>query len=231
MIFMPNPGILVAGSATAPVGQHLLTSASGTLILPAGVTSICAVAIGFGGAGAEYEGDIGGGWSGAGGGLAYVNQYVVPDGATVSWTISGGQGGASTLRIGSVVVVQAGAAWDADSSGLDGRPGNPLVGVGYSGGSGSGYVSSSNSQKGGGGAGGYVSAGGAGGGSGSLGGRGVSPNGGGSGGAGGSMPSNQGGDYGGGGGGFSGRGGAGCIRIIHGPGRAFPNTNTGDIIG
>lgn len=208
----PNAGILAAGVSTAaPVGQQLFL-ADGDFLVPDNVTRICAVSIGQGGTASSSQ-------SGAGGGLAYVNDLVVVPGEV----LNAGVGGLIRPSTGEYLVRASSA------SGL--TPGAAIVGTGFSGGSGSSV--SSNTRRGG-GAGGYTSAGGnAGTTATAAGGGGSSPFGGSAGAAAGVAPTVDGAAYGGGGARSStfgsGTRGPGCLRIIWGEGRAFPNTNTGDM--
>lgn len=224
-MFFPNPAILAAGAGVAPVGQQLFT-ASGTFIVPEGVTSICAVAIGYGG-----PADLAswGEWfGGAGGGLAYSNDIAVTPGESLSVLISFSGTAQSYLARGGVNIVRATAGR------FDTNTDRPVPGTGTHGqvlrtGGGSGYALGAMKATGGGAA-GYTSDGEGGGEIGVSGrsGRGTSPYGGGPGGAAGTAPTTLAATYGGGGGEDVGRG-PGCVRIIWGADRAFPNTNTGDI--
>ena len=222
-MFMPNPGILAAG-ASPLVGQQLFLT-GGTFVVPAGVTSICGVAIGRGEDGEKnyIDGtDTQRIRAGGGGGLAYINNLTVTPleqlvcEITDQWCL---------LRRDATVLLRARGVGSISP-----------VGTGFGGGSRSAYVELPNSGgRRGAGAGGYTSAGEA-----SLtinsrfGGGGASPYGGGAGAAAGASSTLNGGLYGGGGGAWAfsgevGPGGPGCLRIIWGEGRAFPNTNTGDL--
>ena len=68
---------LMRNSVAAP-GQQLFSS-SGTFTVPAGVTSICAVAVGRGKNGGGGDGDNYGGNGGAGGTLSYANSILGED--------------------------------------------------------------------------------------------------------------------------------------------------------
>lgn len=205
----------VVGNAISAdvVGQQLIT-ASGAFVVPDGVTSLCAVAIGRGAAGSTSR-------TGAGGALAYANSLSVTPGESLDVVISAAT---SSLSRSTTALVQAGAG-----SGLVG--GAVAVGTGFEGGAG---ISAASIDRQGAGAGGYTSAGQA---SGTAdnanGGGGSSPLGGAGGGLAGGAPTIAGGTYGGGGGhnsaNVAGSAGPGCVRIIWGAGRAFPNTNTGDL--
>lgn len=227
MLHMPSP--MMMANADVPPGQILFTPAgsSGSIsdqpwVVPAGVTSISVVAIGAGCGRTDWTGAGGGGWSGAGGGLAYVNALSVTPGETLFVTVLG-EGGYSRLARAATDLCRASAAKQRIEN--DPTRGAPVVGTGFSGGS--GQYSGADTGSGG-GAGGYTSGGGSGG-TNSRGGRGVSPLGGGAGGTAGGNTTSDGGLYGGGSAGNSSSGGKGCLRITWGAGRAFPNTKTGDL--
>lgn len=195
------------------------------------------------------------GQDGAAGGASYfINQSTVAGygGAGGSWGVDDGNGNFPGGAGGSWTGNGGGYGGDGGTSSGDTAGGGGGAG-GYSGSGGQGGSSSNGSGGGGGGAtnGGINSAEGAaasGGGVGIAGqgtnGSGGSPGGGGSGGAAGSSDgsaggsSNHGGNYGGGGGGQSNDGkstpgcygGNGAVRIIWGDGRAFPSTNTHDLV-
>lgn len=211
--------VVVGKAASGPaVGQQLFT-ANGTFVVPAGVTSISAVAIGAGGPGETVEGLSA---SGSGGGLAYSNGITVTPGETLTVEVAPptGTGGLSALKRGAASLVAA------TSSGLSGARGAGTVGdVLRIGGTGAGWTDQAIL---GAGAAGYTANGEDGkAGAGGFGGSGVSANGGTAGGTSGASPNANGGAY-GGGGGVTGIGGSGCVRVIWGEGRAYPNTNTGD---
>lgn len=218
MLHMPCPTLM---SPSAVIfGQQLFT-ASGTFIVPVGVTLICAVTIGAGGTAINDQ-------SGGGGALAYANDIPVTPGETLGVIVSR-DSGTRIQRSGSDLVA-AGAAIQA-------TPGAVIVGTGFPGGAGA--TNSAGSARNGAGAGGYTSAGQTASNSGlnaGKGGGGSSPYGGGPGAAQGATASADGLNYGGGGGKFTvsgvlyaGLGAPGVARIIWGEGRAFPNTNTGDV--
>lgn len=219
MLHMPTPMLLSPGPS-APRGQALFLAAAdyAEFIVPAGVFSICAVAIGRGGPAATNR-------SGSGGGLAYVNNYAVTPGQAFDvQALNGSPDFGIYPRAGGTLLLVAGAS----STG----PGGPSVGTGFNGGQGASSVSGQ--DRSGAGAGGYTSAGEDTGLSATLlGGGGSSPNGGGAGGAAGAAPTIDGGAYGGGAAKRAnntfGSQGPGCVRIIWGAGRAFPNTDTGDV--
>ena len=208
---------LMRNSVAAP-GQQLFSS-SGTFTVPAGVTSICAVAVGRGQSGTNGDGVYAGGAGGAGGTLSYANSISVTPGESLTVTIAtstSSSTGETTLKRSSTVLLAARAGGQTSgqanegTSFAGGTTPAPLYGYG----------------SGGGGAGGYSAAGGNGGGGGGAGSGGSAGASGGVGGAGGA--------YGGGGGGGAwnssgGNGGSGGLRIIWGAGRSYPSTNTGDV--
>lgn len=241
------------GGDHAPVGQQLFDNVSGTFTVPAGCFSISAVCIGRGGAGAT------GGENGCGGaGLAYISSLAVTPGEILTITIdnfyaglataeghymrgyspnagspSGAPGTLSGARFSSAVTRTGGNGGNnfggggGGCAGYGGNGGNghgsvvPTAGAG--GGGGGGY-GSSGSDGGGGGTGIYgQGANGAAGTSGSKGGKA------GSGGGDGGTPA--GGAYGGGAGANSSvtTRSKGGVRIIYGPNRAYPSTNTQDM--
>lgn len=222
MLHMPSPMLLPP--ASGPMGQQLFTAAgdfSSSFVVPSGVTKICAVAIGRGADAAYYPAnDVGA--SGGGGGLAYSNDITVTPGETLA--VEGDASG-YRLRRGGTVLVEAANASEANG-------GNGLTGqVTFKGGNGS--VGGPEARTGGGAA-GYTSNGGNGPrNASSNGGGGSSPLGGGAGASGGGSPALSGQQYGGGGGttgtGSQGAGARGCVRILWGDGRAYPNTNPGDV--
>lgn len=205
---------------SSPIGQQLFT-ASGAFIVPEGVTSLCMVAIGRGG---KSEGILTGG---PGGGLAYVNNVAVTPGQTISITVD--ESG-SKANLGGSDIVHATSAENGGTT-----SGKPVVGLGFPGGTGRG----GSADMWGAGAGGYTSVGANARSGNGRGGGGSSPLGGSAGGnaGGNSTGVTAGGDFGGGAGSFFlegygwqyGEGGKGCVRLIWGPNRAFPNTNTGDM--
>lgn len=223
MLHMPSPMLMVG--ASEPVGQQLFLAGT-SWVVPAGVTSVCVVTIGRGCEYSEYTGPGGGGYAGAGGGLAYVNNIAVTPGETL--IVSVDNGSSSLSRGGTRLCGASAAEWREEASP---RLGQPLIGTGFAGGGGRYY--GANQYANGAGAGGYTSAGAdatqAVTSAGRRGGGGSSPYGGGAGGNSGVAPAFDGANYGGGGASQFGAGGAGCVRIIWGPARAFPNTRTGDI--
>lgn len=150
-----------------PVGQQVYTAVGvHQFIVPAGVTSVSAVAVGGGSAGATA--------GGGGGALAFVNNWVVTPGQAIT-VIVGGAGGISSFA-GAVSAGGGGAASSyryescSRSGGGDydcsmetgytgGAGGKPSGGTGFAGGNGG----DGNGGGGGGGAGGYAGAGGRGG--------------------------------------------------------------------
>ena len=198
-------------------GQQLITS-SGPFIVPAGVTTVSAVAVG---PCAPGETDTSTYWlGGGGGGLAYINDLPVTPGETLTVTI-GGTPGARLNRVGTVLLRATGGASNFG--------GAAVVGTGFTGGNGDQRAINTNLA--GAGAAGYTANGGSAT-TGLLGGGGTSVLGGSVGGTAGGAVGIAGGTYGGGGAivaGVPGAGGPGAIRIIWGAGRSFPNTNTGDL--
>lgn len=205
-----------AGLSGSPVGQQLFTE-SGTFVVPAGVTSICAVAISPGG-------QMNSGTTGFGGALRYVNDIAVDEGEPLSAQVFMAASPYSRLLRNTAVLVSA-----------IGQNGG--VGAGFNGGSGVGGASY---PRAGAGAAGFISAGqnattgtptGGGGGTdprqanapGAL--KGTSP-----------LGYGQGGDFGGGAGRWNnggiasnGQQGRGCLYIVWGPDRAFPGNNIGEL--
>lgn len=217
-MFAPNPGIFAAGASAAATGQVLYSGlTSGSFVVPEGVFSICAVAIGRGGANGTTN-------SGGGGALSYKNVIPVTPGETLAYSLAS----ASTeLKRGTTVLVSAGGATAATGG---------AVGVGdasFKGGDGN--SSASGVDRRGAGAGGYTSVGGnsgttaaaLGGGGSDVFGRVLS------GAAAGGAPTVAGQDFGGGAGKeaeyLARTRGAPALRIIWGSGRAFPNTLTEDM--
>lgn len=223
MLHMPNH-MLLGGQAATPPGQVLFTSST-TWTVPDGIYSICVVCIGPGEGAPDTLN------SGGGGALRYFNSVAVTPGETLSIGLSTSSstttGGARLYR-GSTNLCRANAG---------GRSTTGNIGTGFNGGG--GESKNTGESRPGGGAGGYTSAGTSldvdtgGGGEGSdpygrrLRGGYADQS---------TKPYPAGGDYGGGGGLFYngstntlGAGGLGCVRIIWGPGRAFPNINTEDV--
>lgn len=207
-------------TAPPPVlaGQELFTS-SRTFVVPAGVTSISVVGITKGENGTDFGDSTV--RSGAGGCLRYVNGISVSPGESLSVNMGTYpfDGTDISLRRGAEILMRA-----------TGRGNTDMVGLGFDGGN---WAQGSGSSLTGAGAGGYTSAGADSGfGAGTTGGGGSSLMGGGAGAPAGAAPTQAGAAYGGGAGispGLSSTGGPAGIRIIWGPGRAFPNTNTGDV--
>lgn len=232
---------------TGPVGQQAWTT-PGTYswTVPEGVTSVCAVCVGGGGAGG-YDGSryYSGG---SGGSLAYANNVSVTPGETLSVVV--GVGGilnayaasASTVQRGSTILCSGGrygqtnvgtAAWAGGAGVSAGAKKGFPVGAGgaggYAGPGGNGsFTTTATPGSGGGAAGGTSTAGLYGGGGVGIYGQGASGTSAGMGGSGGANGTGgAGGAFGGGSGNSSGAGGA--VRIIWGSGRAYPFTNTGDM--
>lgn len=172
-----------------PPGQQAYTTAGTfTFVVPAGVTSISAVAVGSGN---QASGGLGGG----GGALAYVNNISVTPGESLSVRVSGDSSKQSSyLKRSSTSLVEAGSG----GTGVSYNGGSVIVGTGGSGGGGP-------TAKGGGGAGGYSGNGGRGGSANSAG----QPGSGGGGGGGGASTVGTYGSGGGGGVGILGEGSSG----------------------
>ena len=244
----------VAWSVVSVPKQITYTSAgSYSWTAPAGVTSVCVVAVGGGGAT--------GGWNGgAGGGLGWKNNIAVTPGSSYTVVVgaagyklngtnqNGSAGGdsyfinTSTVRggggpgglYGTSQPSASGGTYTGQGGGAGGTGAAWQSGVAYGGGGGAGGYSgaggaggaSAAGQPGTGGGGGGNNAMGAGGGVGLLG-QGSNGTAGGGAGSGGSGINYGGGSPGAGGTG-SASGGAGAVRIIWGAGRAFPSTLTTD---
>ncbi len=194
------------GGAAAP-GQQVFTS-SGTFTVPAGVTSICAVAVGRGKNGAAGDGMVKPGRGGEGGTLSYTNALSVTPGESLTVTIAtstSGSTGETTLKRSSTVLLAARAGGQTS--------GQANVGTSFAGGT--APATSFGYGSGGGGAGGYSGAGGAGGNAYSGGGGSA-----GSGGSGGGGGCGNSGEYSGGGGGVGllGAGSNGAAGIAGGGG-------------
>ena len=237
-----------------PTGQIQRTSGNPQLnwTIPAGVTSICLLMVGAGGAAGNSTSNSGAGSAGGGGGaVLYANNVPVAPGdlliidagnlqyarrttTNTTWDITAGSGGIG--QPGSVASPLGGAGGAIYIGGTD-PPSLDYQQVGGNGGRGNG----NSPQPGSGG--GVVGANGTASGSiqtnGMPGGRGIDPltfafTPGGTtatavGGTGGTYGGGGGGSRGTTGGGSSAPGGPGVTRIIWGPNRAFPNTNTGDL--
>lgn len=224
-MFLPNPGVLAAGAGGPVNWQHMIAYSEGlnrddTVVIPAGVFSICGVCIGAGEDILEGTPLTRGGRGGA---LRYVNDIPVTPGEIVRFRFSTGSDCKLTRNNGAILVQ---ASYGAQPTPFG-------VGTGFNGGV---SGTSSTQSRPGGGAGGYTSAGTSSntnifrGGQGSdpygrrLTGGGVRPE---------TFQAN-GENYGGGAGkefGSTNNAFAGwaCIRVIAGPGRAFPNTLTEDM--
>lgn len=226
----------IFGSEGAVIGQaEYTTPGSYSWECPAGVTSVCAVC-------------VGGGTLRAGGGLGYKNDISVTPGVEYDVVVGGasqdsyfvntstvvGEGGTLTTG-GGYVGDGGGNGGDSPGSGSDAGAGAG----GYSGDGGDSTSGDGNAGAGGGGGGGRTEGftgddGGGGGvgiyGQGASGAGGVDGSEGGKGGSGGAdgTISGNGGLY-GGGSANDGTPATGAVRIIWGPGRAFPSTNTQDM--
>lgn len=233
----------VGRGALAPPGQVILsTPGAGTWTVPAGVYSICVVAVGPGGEGGGIDG-------GGGGALTYANNIAVTPGQVINFNV--GVKGVSNTWFVSTTSLSAGRGgfssapeygYGGVSSGtLRNGGGNGGVGGGSSGGAGAGGYSGdgtngvSEGSSSAAATGGAASGGSQGQGGGGVGVKGQGPSGATSGpynpGKAGSNGSDgvmgDGGNYGGGAVGPT--PGLGAIRIIWGAGRAFPSTNTADV--
>ncbi len=216
-MFLPNPGIMAAGAGVAPPGQQLFLG-NGAFVVPEGVFSICIVSIGPGGA-SGYDGPAVG--SGSGGGLAFSNNLPTTPG--------------ETLTVSNFIVYRGEVPLVGASAGNRLTPGTGLYGE-FKRTGGAGKSVRYNYRASGAGAAGYTGDGWPGEETGSNlenGGGGTSPLGGGAGAAAGASNTSQGAAYGGGGAYLADNqsqpGGPGCVRFMWGAGRAFPNTNTGDL--
>lgn len=156
-----GPCSAASNSITAKNATCATYTTAGTYswVVPTGVTSVAAVAIGAGG-GARGGTSC---RSGGGGGLAYVNGISVTPGETLTVTVGAGgvgsngtgsttDGGNSTLKRGCTTLVGAGGGKGTPGGYVGGAP---IVGTGGTGGTGA-------FKYGGGGAGGYSGNGGAG---------------------------------------------------------------------
>lgn len=176
ILYPQVPGILTPGfkaKATATGGQALYTTpGTYTWVCPAGVTSVCVVCVGGGGAGPRYS-TTHGAWGGAGGGLGWKNNISVTPGN--SYTVVVGSGGVGSMYgpavtagtesyfISNTTVCGKGGAKGGISGGY--AYGGGYVGDGGGNGGTTGYYYydeySDYFTGGGGGAGGYSGAGGA----------------------------------------------------------------------
>jgi hypothetical protein len=158
----------------APIGQQEYTTAGTyTFVVPTGVTSVCAVTVGGGGAGIIYTStaprQIGTG--GGGGGLAYKNNIAVTPGESL--TVIVGIGGTPTntnpSQSGGLSSLRRGGTSLCEATGGEGGRGTSSIGqtvsggvrvVSDGGGSGGNASAAFNAASGGGGAGGYSGNGG-----------------------------------------------------------------------
>jgi hypothetical protein len=212
---------------TVPISNTFTTS--GSFVVPAGVTSISAVAVGGGGGGAGGSDPTNGGGGGGASALAYVNNIAVTPGETLTVVVGSGgtagagsnvgtSGGLSSIARSATILLQAnggtqGNALIINANNNGGAGGTVVTGSGGAGGVGGSGNSSGGG--GGGGAGGYSGTGGAGS-AGSTSGNPTGSTGSGGGGGGGAGSNNRGG--GGGGVGLDGIGqnGSGGALIIAG---------------
>jgi hypothetical protein len=213
---------VVIGSVASAGGQQLFL-ASGSFVVPAGVTSMCFGQVTRGGDAINDGTDM---QSGAGGASNWINVVATTPGETLSIVMP--------TTAGADCGVQRGATWlvRAKNAATFNTPGSVVTGSGFSGGVGVTTGSSPTDQLSGGGAATGTGAGVAGAinTAGGVGGRGTSvidfTTG--------SVPAtNTGGTYGGGGGILTGLvlgvGASGALRAMWGAGRAYPNTNTADV--
>ena len=176
----------IAAYPTAITGTGLTNTGTGTFnwTCPAGVTSVCVVAVGGGG--------LGGGGGGGGGGLGWKNNITVVPGTVYTVVVGapgGGGGGGGDSYFISTATVKGGGGSNGIGYGGGGAGGTYTGDGGGNGGAGSDITTWGG---GGGGAGGYSGAGGAGGnGTGASFPSGNGSNGGGGGGGGGSAHSNS----------------------------------------
>ncbi len=210
------------------VGQQAYTT-PGTYswVAPAGVTSVSVVAVGAGGAG--RGGTVSGAMfagSGGGSGLGWKNNITVVPGQSYTVVVGAGPAGTTGVQgthggdsyfINLSTVAGLGGKSAPNTFGVSGLGGS-FAGDG-GGGGGSAGSNNRNAAMGGGGAGGYSGNGGTGGNSNGSGTAGLAGNGGGGGGGGGSGTGQS---------VTAGNGAGGAVRIIWGPGRSFPATNTAD---
>jgi hypothetical protein len=185
------------------VGQEEFT-ASGSFVVPAGITSISAAVVGGGGGGGGSDDSDETGGGGGGGGLAYATFEVTPD-ETLTVTIgsggngggtggNGAAGGASSISRAGTPLVAANGGSGGQHRGGGGAGGAVTTGTGGTGGAGgAGSNRSSTNAGGGGGAGGYSGNGGAGGSAASTGSATAGSGGGGGGGGGGTNNATRGG--------------------------------------
>lgn len=160
---------------TPPGQQAYTTPGSYSFVVPAGVTSICAVCVGGGASGRGFGVVSTHGYGGMAGALAYVNNISVTPGETL--TVVVGAGGASQASEGGASnagedsrLHRSGTDLCRAGGGTNSSGGVPVVGTGGNGGvlgfSGRGYSSVQGVRYGGGGgggAGGYSGSGGSGG--------------------------------------------------------------------
>lgn len=244
-----------AGNAASdPVGQAFYnTAGTYSWVAPDDVTSICVVCVGGASNGrclVLNNGAVIINASSAGAGLGWINNYSVTPGNSYTLTVGGGgiSGSASNFVNSSTVQGRSGG-WGSNGGTFvgdgGGNGGNYRYAANGGGGAGGGYTGSGGTGttgsgsppatgSGGGYGGGYRRGGG---GVGHLG-RGADGASNGQGGSGGTNGSTyNGGTYGGGAATgpntasttYYGSGGKGFVRIIWGAGRAFPDTNTGDL--
>ena len=173
--------ITINDTSLTPPGQVLFTSSTfgfntqttSTWTVPAGVTRISVLCIGGGGGGRSYTTGPNLGGGGGGGGIAYISDFAVTPGASVTVRVgNGGQalqtdasnsnaaggGGTSEIVIGGTIRCQAtGGSGGSSMSTVGGAAGNGIVGSVFGRGGAGGRTDggTANSLGGGGGAGGF----------------------------------------------------------------------------
>lgn len=157
-------------SVSGEPATEAVFTASGSWVVPAGVTSVSAVVIGGGGGGI---GNANGGCGGSGGDLRTFNNLAVTPGETLTITVGAGgtggtaptQGGISRIQRGGTTLLQASGGGAGTISGSGARNGtSTAIGGSVSGGDGGTSPNTTTALcSGGGAAGGYAGAGGNGG--------------------------------------------------------------------
>jgi hypothetical protein len=146
--------MMMGGGLASPSGQQSFTTLGNTsFVVPEGVNSICAVAIGMGLHG--------------GGALSYSNDIPVTAGETLTITLTNTSLGFTSLLRGATTLLRAqnGASYSTRAASAGGSAGNGVGDVKFSGGNSGGTTGTGTGQTGiggGGGAAGYHSAGGSG---------------------------------------------------------------------
>ena len=172
--------LTIAGGGSAPVGQQVITTTS-SFVVPAGVTTLSAVAVGAGSGGGWGDSTNGAGNGGSGGCLRWMSGVPVTPGEILTVTVGVGgtgkssgnnvasPGGDTYIQRGTTVLMRAGGGTSTGvstvSSTTGAMPGGGTMGGGLGGKGGFGGSSSQPGRGGGGGgAGGYSGNGGDGGG-------------------------------------------------------------------